>query len=609
MKLPRITGASILLLSVCCVQPDLEPRFTPAWEPFDPTEAGWRTTRRALLVADCQLHNLQSLAIPERNLSSEALASTTIRPPQLDLFSEEVLRWILVNGAPGAEVIFHLGDSLDLACEGEFEAFLRTMRSAGKPWFLAPGNHDSYYFGVYDPQDRSLWDDACHGAGRPFTKDRFIRRYVAALLQQEEAGCSALAAALGIADPGNAAAEELAATLPDEFEWVAEDNAHGFLRGICWQIDQEQPWRSFVLQSVEITEPDQGDLAVRVLLLDSCQYARRPELIVNGWQSYPLALNCGYTGQMLPNQLRKVRVWIEEWSSFDRTYTMMSHHPFESLEPRTRSSLGWLWRERGIGMMVSAHTHQGFFAHHDLDGEGDHLELNIASTTDWPMEWRTLQGHVNRDSEKIYLHAERNTLVDALSHADGYFQEGWEIPLDAPDDYRKYKQGESTTGILVDFALAHHLTPPWLSQPSVSANAAARDTEEQVKNTLLWTYHRLVRHFPTDGRTGEPSWPEQCANDGEVLARIEELTEQSEQIEQKIDLLRELAVFERTRRTRDPETGQALDEARTRYKISQAAWASRFEAERGRRLRVEDELIRFDYQAALKRGERRAGGG
>jgi hypothetical protein len=233
-------------------------------------------------------------------------------------------------------------------------------------------------------------------------------------------------------------------------------------------------------------------------------------------------------------------------------------------------------------MMVTAHTHEGYFAHHDLGGGVDEIELNVASTTDWPMEWRTLMGLVLPETRQVYISAERHTLVDTLKNEEGYFLLGWEVPLDAPDDYRRYKQGRAASALLVDFYFAHHVVPYWLPQPRIRPNAAARETEEQVKDTLLWTYARLIETFPT---VSAGRWPEGCGSDQAVLERIRAVAADRGAIERKIAALQELAAFERGRTTAD-------DDARARFKISQAAWAARFEASRGRRLRVEDDLIR-----------------
>jgi len=588
-------GWRVLLLVATlagCVRRDLAPSFTPAWEAVDTSQPGWLHTRSSLVVSDCQFHNLCSEPVPERNLSTEAAIATAIRPPQLDLFAPEVLRWILQNGAPDAELVLHLGDALDLACEGEMEVFLEVMDSGGRPWFMAPGNHDSYYFGVFDPQKRSLWRDACHGAGEPLTKERFLRRYLAALVARDAPRCAALARALGLEDARALAGAELARRLPTTFEWHAPSGTPGLLEALAWNLDAERPWRSFVLQAIDISARDSDRLVGgRVFLLDSCQYGRRPELLPNGWRSYPLGLNSGSAGEMLPDQLRLLRSWLEE-AGPEEADVLAFHHPFADLAPRTRASLGWLWCEERVSLVVSGHTHRGYFEHHDLGGSRDQLELNVASTTDWPMEWRVLTGYIGPGAEQVYLRAERHTLVDELRELPGYFLPEWELPPDAPDDYRAYKIGQTASRSYFDAYWAFHLTPYWLPQPRQWTRPAARRTEEQVKDTLLWTYERLITRFPTAPEVGQVLWPAGTASDSEVLERIRSLVARRPELEAKIELLGELALFEHSRSSRDPLTGASSDPERVRFKISQAAWASRFESSRGRLLRVEDELIR-----------------
>jgi len=608
MRTPSILVVPMLaMVSAGCVRPDPAPRFTPAWEAFDPTGGGWAKTEEVLLIADCQTHNLYSKALPDRNLSIEAVAATAIRAPQLDLFSTDVLGWILAHGAPEAKLILHLGDALDLACEGEFMTFLDVMRSTKTPWLMAPGNHDFYYFGSYDPQDVGLWQSACFRAGAILPKDRFIPLYVAAILQQEDASLHALGQALGV-DSMRAPLADVAARIPDDFEWRAAADTGGILRKITWHIDRERPWRSFILQAVAIPDlrtdhaGDQGQprrpMAVAAILMDSCQYSRRPELIPNAWRSFPLPYNCGFIGEMLPDQLRKVRQWVEEEK---RSSVIMCHHPFDALAPRTKSSLSWLWRENRIAMMVTAHTHKGYYAYHDVGGETAELELNLASTTDWPMEWRTLQGFRNQSTEQIYIQAKRGTLVGALRHQEGYFDRSWEVPLDAPDDYRKYKQGSAAGSLLFDFYLVHHMVPYWLPQPRITPSAAAERTEEQVKDTLLWTYYRLVSYFKTDVTKGPLQWPPRCTSDRQILDRIIAISGDTDRLEDKILFLEQLAAFERSRHTIDPDTGKPADDMRARFKLSQAAWASRYESAQGRRLQVEDDLIRVDWERAMRK--------
>jgi predicted phosphodiesterase len=585
------------LLACACVSPDVPSRYVPAWEPFDPKAPGWEATGKVLLVSDTQVHNLLSQALPERNLSVEAASGTAIRPPQLDLFAPEVLEFILRHEAKDVDLVLHLGDALDLACEGELDAFLAVMQAGGKPWLMAPGNHDFYYFGSYDPDAPELWAAACHGAGGRVDKITFIRRYVGALCQQH--AFAPLAEALQ-QRPGQGAP-----ALPSDFEWHRPEGAVSPLLAIAWHIDPQRPWRSFLLQMAQVPQAPGSNLRARMLLLDSCQYWYRPALIPNAWASWPVAMNCGFTGEMLPDQLRLARAWIEADAAGTST-VMMCHHPFQSLAPRTRSSVGWLWREHHVGLLVTGHTHRGYYQNHDLGGASDELELNLGSTTDWPMEWRTLQGFVNREQHQIYVRAERHTLVPVLREESGCFAPGWEVPFGAPDDYRGYRQGQSANGLLFDFYLAHHLVPWWLPPPVVLANAAARATEEQVKQTLLWTYLRLIQTFPTDPASAPP-WPAGCHDDLAVLQRIQDLAVRTDAMDAQIDLLAELQRFEHQRKSRDPRTGEPTDQERLRFKLSQAAWASRYESTRGRRLQVEDELIRVDWETTRQKRERTGG--
>jgi len=115
-----------------------------------------------------------------------------------------------------------------------------------------------------------------------------------------------------------------------------------------------------------------------------------------------------------------------------------------------------------------------------------------------------------------------------------------------------------------------------------------------VKDTLLWTYLRLIRDFPTDP-AAPVAWPDGCENDRQVTDRVLALTGKRGALDEKVAALQQLDRFERSRTCRDPKTGASLDEARVRFKLSQAAWASRFEGAQGRRLRVEDDLIEIDW--------------
>jgi hypothetical protein len=590
MRIRLAIIALLYLINACQVKPDVPSRFSPALEPFDPAEEGWVTTRPVLLVADCQIHNLYSKPIPDRNLSIKMFVNTAIRPPQLDMYADEVLGWVLQNTPVETEAVIHLGDAVDLACEGEFRTFLDVMKKAGKPWLMVPGNHDCYYFGTYDPRNPVLWEDACYGSGRPLEKDLLIRFYVAALVEQDLPGTRELAKALGLYDERDQGLSALADRVPLHFEWVASPDLDSFLKAIVWHIDLEKPWRSFVLQRADMSGPDPR-IRIHTILTDSTQYAELPALVPNAWDNYPLELDSGMTGELLSDQLRIIRTWME--TADGTRFVLMLHHPFSAIASKSRSSLRWLWARYAFGGIVTAHTHAGYFEQHRLEGDKQGLEINVGSTTDWPMDWRTMVVHAKEGSRFAYLDTPYFTLVDLLKNEDGFFMREWEVEAGDEDDYRRYRVGDPSGVTITDYLVAYHLWPPALGRAKVKARKPAYDTEAQVKNTMLWIYHRLIRTFPTDPGGAGTEWPGPCRNDTEVKRKIEAMDAESIPIEEKIAFLMELERFEKTRSTRDPKTGESTEQDRYRFKLSQAVWASRYELEGGRgSLRLQDELIR-----------------
>ncbi len=590
MKIRLAIPALLLFLCACHVPPEVPSRFSPALEPFDPAEDGWVSTRPVLLVSDCQIHNLYSKPIPDRNLSIKMFVNTAIRPPQLDLYEPDVLEWILKNTPVKTDAVIHLGDAVDLACEGEFRRFLEVMQGAGKPWLMIPGNHDCFYFGSYDPRNPPLWEDACYGSGKPLTKDLLVRLYVAALVQQDSAGTRALAEALGLYDERALDLLELADRVPAQYSWEAPPGLESLLRAIVWNIDGEKPWRSFILQRADISGPDPR-IRFHAILTDSTQYAELPALVPNAWDNYPLELDCGMTGQLLSDQLRIIRQWME--TSKGTRFVLMIHHPFDEIASKSRSSLSWLWSRYAFGGIVTAHTHAGYFEQHRLEGGKEGLEVNLGSTTDWPMDWRSMAVYGKEGEGFAYLRSPYFSLVELLKNREGFFLPDWEVPAGAEDDYRRYRVGEPSGITIYDYLVAYHLWPPVLGRAKVEASKAAYDTETQVKDTMLWSYHRLVRTFPTDPSKAETAWPAGCGDDEQVKKRIVEAAKKGVPIEEKIAFLMDLERFEKTRSTRNPKTGEPTDEERYRFKISQAVWASRYELEGGRgSLRVQDDLIR-----------------
>ena len=49
--------------------------------------------------------------------------------------------------------------------------------------------------------------------------------------------------------------------------------------------------------------------------------------------------------------IQTMRSWIEE-NREDTGFVLMCHHPFDAIAPRAKSSLGWIWREKTVSIMV-----------------------------------------------------------------------------------------------------------------------------------------------------------------------------------------------------------------------------------------------------------------
>jgi hypothetical protein len=525
-------------------------------------------SRRVVLVADNQLHNLYGE--PVRFLRTELanrLVQPAIRPVQLDFYGQDLLRWVVEDQGQFSPII-HIGDACDFSCTGEFRQFWDIMRRATKGWVMVAGNHDGFFFGnEHRDATNDDWQAACKHAGEPMTKDLFVRYYLATLLLQPGADSQALARHLGFSDApvDGATLEQLAQRLPSQGDWRQDTPAtgdRGFLQAVSWRIDAERPWRSFVVQEVDLTldraslpKPEAGlDVSVRAILLDTTQYAAAPTLIPT-----PFSVNAGLTGELLPDQLAIVQAWLQTPAKTEQAWVLIGHHPFASLRQEARQAVDDLRKRSTVPLYVSAHTHAGQFIVHD-SGEGNWLELNVGSILDWWLEIRTLQWH--RAGDRWLLRSPRFTMHDWLQEFEGVpaNDEVWEAKPGDADYYLRYED---------------------------LRDLSAQRTEIRLKNTLLAAHHRLLRFNPTQAGAAPEAgfWPPGCRSDADVLAKIDRLM-QDDDLEQKIGFLLDLARFERARPVADPETYR-------KFRLSQAIWASKYDSVRSRKPLVDDWFILF----------------
>jgi hypothetical protein len=161
------------------------------------------------------------------------------------------------------------------------------------------------------------------------------------------------------------------------------------------KYEQSRAWQAALVQDVTLAD------GVHVLLMDTSDYALTPPS--NYHQVFALldahsASSCGkLSGQMLiPGECgeigpRQVVEALEDLMSTwppNTRFFVMGHHPWKDFSGSSQRALHFLRETPDFLAYVSAHTHDPT-SPKQFDSP-DPWELNIGSTTDWPMEYVSL---------------------------------------------------------------------------------------------------------------------------------------------------------------------------------------------------------------------------
>jgi hypothetical protein len=562
---------------------------------------------KIFLLSDNQRHELLGGRVDWfRNAASDKfVAPVAIRPPQLDMFGQDLLTEAL---AMTDGFVLHLGDACDLSNTAEFGRFAWDMQGAPHGWVMAPGNHDGYFYGnssrtfdylvrEWNNTGESYTMDGTKIISRAMQKDRYVSYYLAALILQDAAWSGPLAQQLGSAvlqqfeqwklrDRDTTTFTdywpELVTIQEEIYQFTdshGDDDYHGFelpaglapagephLRRLAWHIDKERAWRSFVLQEVDISGPNhlppEGQDGVSILVLDTAQYSIQPMMefglpssilhkVTGGYIDTQIA---GETGGIHDTQVAAAAEFATSMGERQRQWMLASHHPFESLGRDAKKRFNRLRDQGGIPVTLSAHTHAGGIRwNHDGAREGDWLEINVGSVLDAPIEFRDLQVHLAGDRPVISSH--RQPLENLLRERGLVFDElpGYRPNPEDADFYLSYRKGSTDL---------------------------ASDVNFQVKRILLATYLRMFNLFPSDlpgeGSTIWPTGPDGIKLDShqmvtdtqqDMLARVSK-----DDVEDLTQFLYELREYDRTRQLTD-----ATREQLRVYRLSQAIWAGHAE--------------------------------
>lgn len=564
---------------------------------------------RIFIVSDNQRHELLGGRVDwfRNTASDEIITQVAIRPPQLDMFGQDLLTEALgmTNG-----FVLHLGDACDLSNTGEFGRFAWDMRGVKHGWVMAPGNHDGYFYGnssreldylvrEWNNTGESYTYDGTKIISRAMQKDRYVSYYLAALILQDAAWSRPLAQHFGSTvlerfeqwkrldqDTVTFANYWTAlVALQEDIYRMTETSGDGghetfqlsddlipagepHLRQVAWHIDKEDVWKSFVLQEVDITGPDRspaGDEGgISILVLDTSSYRVKPMMeyavpsavaheATSGYFDIQIA---GKTGGIPKSQLAAANEFASAMSERQNLWLLASHHPYADLgrDPKKRFNL--LRDKGGMPVTLSAHTHKGGIRwNNDGAREGDWLEVNVGSVLDAPIEFRDFQIH--RAGDRHVVNSQRQPLADLLLERGLVVDErpGYRPGSDDPDFYLSYKEGKFDQ---------------------------ASDINFMVKRVLLAAYVRMFRLFPSDlSDDGSTYWPTaidgvQLRDHPAVLDAAETLLARVEKndVPELTQFLYELREYDRTRQLTDTSREQLRV-----YRLTQAIWAGQAEYE------------------------------
>lgn len=380
------------------------------------------------LLADPQLHNAAGTGTRAKSWIPDALAKVAIRPPTLDLWAEVVLAKIIktISATYPVGPVFFLGDAADVSCGGEFARFLQLMHPL--PWLGVLGNHDGYYMGNMtfsaDGENgarRNRWQGACEHSAVPNQRREALVQLERLLLEDidGEGGLTHveqgtltkthgvwmymqdLAIRLGM----NSHATDPQNWLPTRdgrwYRYVLQRELTALgtklkvsARALVAKVgrgEDTKAWQASVVQDVELAD------GTHVLLLDTADYTKIPPSrvfrqlldLVRGFlrpcdELFDTLLFPGKCGEVGPAQIAEILEMRDGWPPGTRFF-VMGHHPWSSLNRSTRRRLPEVLAHPGFAGYFSGHTHMPASIR-GKDGEPG-WELNIGSTTDWPMEY------------------------------------------------------------------------------------------------------------------------------------------------------------------------------------------------------------------------------
>lgn len=435
------------------------------------------------VVGDTQFNNVTG----DRDTSArdDAVENVAIRPPSLDLWSHSILSATLSHAATQSnEPIFFLGDGANTSCYAEYVHFLRAMDA--RVWFGAIGNHDGFYMGNLGGRAEADWVAACRRGLDP--NEAWVRSGEENALQlrlvawTKQLGIpvgtmpKALAVLLYLDDLHRRGVVDIdpldmahwkPTTTPDgrslrrfrfygTYTTGAERREVSLGAYIGASGTPADKYLAFVVQDVEVSGRN------HVLIADTSDFSETPP------DGYALA---GFKGKVtarhdLPGQLGRIeQTQYDYLASYanavpdGKHFLVIGHHDWYGLSVHGATLLkAATFAKRGFVTYISGHTHQPTATGGGYNA-GHQWEINIASLTDWPMEYARITYWPRNDTiETSDIRVEVLTPTRDFQEADCFLAKAaWRDEWSRADELHYQGKDYARRALVVHRAVLQHV--------------------------------------------------------------------------------------------------------------------------------------------------------
>jgi hypothetical protein len=422
------------------------------------------------IVGDTQEHESTGFPLHQNDGAVDAYVEVAQRPPEQPLFGRRLLEWA-IESHPDTPMI-HLGDVIDMSCLSEHRRMQKIFEKGKQPVIVSAGNHDGLLFGIFNHDIVSAyakgedleWFRGCRpgtgleemkhpdGRGPGLNKRNFIAGYLRRLSTRQisYAGLSPPA------ETGNVTVS-----------WVNPD-PQGFIERIeAYLVDGPEYAQSFILQKIRLPPAPGAPLRTTIVTLDTSQLNT-----AIGFFNMAAGLSPGDTGLVLEKQAKIFEQVVGKARKAGEVVIFAGHHPWDMLSPGTRARLKPILRSVDHPIVyLSAHTHQGFWAVHRIDGRAM-LELNVSSLSDWPLAYRLVSFAYDGQAKHIRVIADLMPSAGKPPMSDDELLEAWTEPACGQAGFSVEELSRKDTAVIREQKASRGSLIDWLLTGLADLNVA-----------------------------------------------------------------------------------------------------------------------------------------